>query len=70
MQAIGRFVRARRKANGFTQAQLGALAGTGTRLISEIERGKVTVRLDAVNRVLETFGKMVTVGDLPAEARQ
>ena len=70
MNAIGQFVRDRRKANGFTQAQLGALAGTGTRLISEIERGKITVRLDAVNRVLEAFGKMLAVADLPLEARQ
>jgi HTH-type transcriptional regulator / antitoxin HipB len=70
MQAIGHFVRERRKANGFTQTQLGALAGTGTRLISEIERGKPTVRVDALNRVLETFGKTLAVGDLPKEARQ
>ena len=70
MQAIGRFVRERRKANGFTQTQLGALAGTGTRLISEIERGKPTVRVDALNRVLETFGKTLAVADLPKEARQ
>jgi hypothetical protein len=46
------------------------LAGTGTRLISEIERGKPTVRVDALNRVLETFGKTLAVADLPKEARQ
>ena len=70
MRAIGRFVRERRKANDFTQTQLGALAGTGTRLISEIERGKATVRFDALNRVLESFGKTLAVADLPQENRQ
>jgi y4mF family transcriptional regulator len=70
VQAVGRLVRERRRANGFTQAQLGVLAGTGTRLISELERGKPTLRMDAVNRVLATLGKMLVAGDLPAEARE
>ncbi len=69
MQNIGQFVRMRRKANKLTQTQLGQLAGTGTRLISEIERGKPTVRADALNRVLETLGKTLVVGDLPTKGK-
>lgn len=54
---IGEFVRERRKAGGLSQQELGALAGVGTRFISELERGKPTVRLDAVNKVVAVFGK-------------
>ena len=46
-----------------TQTELGELAGTGTRLISDLERGKLTLRLDAVNAVLAAFGKMLGVVD-------
>ena len=56
-QEIGDFVRERRKAGGLSQQELGELAGVGTRFISELERGKPTVRLDAVSKVLAVFGK-------------
>ena len=55
----GEFVRARRRANGMTQRDLGELAGVGTRFVSELERGKTTLRMDAVNRVLHVFGQML-----------
>ena len=58
-QQIGAFVRQRRRANNMTQRQLGELAGVGTRLVSEMERGKPTVRMDAANRVLNVFGQML-----------
>lgn len=54
---IGQFVRQRRKVSGLTQQQLGELAGVGTRFVSELERDKTTVRLDAANKVLAVFGK-------------
>lgn len=62
---IGRFVRARRQANGLTQVELGELAGVGTRFISELERGKPTLRLSTVNAVLAVFGKQLGVVDAP-----
>ncbi len=58
---IGQFVRARRRANGLTQQQLSELAEVGLRFVSELERGKTTVRVDAVNRVLAVFGKTLGV---------
>jgi y4mF family transcriptional regulator len=58
-QAIGRFVRERRHASSLTQRQLGELAGVGTRFVSDLERGKTTLRMDAVNRVLHVFGQML-----------
>ena len=62
---ISEFIRQRRKANGFTQQQLGELAGVGTRFVSELERGKETARLGSVNKVLAVFGK--TLGIVDAE---
>ncbi len=62
---IGDYVRQRRTRNAMTQIQLGELAGTGTRFISDLERGKSTLRLDATNAVLAVFGKMVGVVDAP-----
>ncbi len=56
-ESIASFVRARRKAAGLTQRQLAELVGTGTRLISDLENSKPTLRMDVVNRVLAAFGK-------------
>jgi y4mF family transcriptional regulator len=56
---IAKFVKARRIANRLSQRELGELAGVGTRLISELERGKPTIRMDVVNRVLAVFGQML-----------
>ncbi len=66
-QAIGEFVRTRRQANNLTQQELGELAGAGTRFISELERGKTTLRMDAVNRVLRVFGQMLSHIEAPRD---
>jgi y4mF family transcriptional regulator len=62
---IGEFVRSRRKASNLTQRELGDLAGVGTRFVSELERGKASLRLDVVNRVLAVFGKSLGISDAP-----
>ena len=64
-QNIGEMVRQRRLANHLTQRQLGELAGVGLRLVSELERGKTTLRMDAANRVLTVFGMMLGPVELP-----
>lgn len=66
-QVIGGYVRKRRIANNLSQKELGELAGVGTRLISELERGKTTLRMDVVNRVLRVFGKMLGCVDAPRD---
>lgn len=63
-RGVGEFVRRRRRANRLTQRELADLAGVGMRLVSELERGKPTLRMDAVNRVLQVFGQML--GTIPA----
>jgi y4mF family transcriptional regulator len=64
-EKIGDYVRQRRKAAGLTQRELGDLAGVGQRFISELERNKPTVRIDAVNKVLAVFGKQLGLIDAP-----
>ena len=64
-QRVAQFVRERRLANRLSQRELGELAGVGTRLISELERGKTTLRMDAVNRVLAVFGQMLGPTEAP-----
>ncbi len=63
-EKTGDFVRRRRKANRMTQAELAELAGVGKRFVSELERGKSTARVDAVNAVLAVFGKRLGVVNL------
>ena len=63
--SLAAFVRARRLANRMTQRELAELAGLGVRLVSEVERGKTTTRMDVVNRLLAVFGKTLGVVDAP-----
>lgn len=37
----------------------------GVRLVCELENGKPTLRMDAVNRVLAVFGKTLGLADAP-----
>lgn len=66
-EKIGDYVRKRRIASSLSQKELGELAGVGTRLISELERGKATLRMDVVNKVLRVFGKMLGCVDAPRD---
>jgi y4mF family transcriptional regulator len=65
--AVREFVKSRRKANKLSQQELAELAGVGKRLIVELEAGKPTLRMDAVNRVLAVFGKTLGVVDRPKQ---
>lgn len=51
--------------SNLTQRELSELANVGLRLVSELERGKPTLRTDAVNRVLAVFGQMLGVVPAP-----
>ena len=66
-QEIGKFVRERRKAGHLSQQELGELAGVGARFVSELERGKATVRLESVNKVVAVFGKRLGLVDAPRQ---
>ena len=55
-KAFGEKIRAERKRHGVTQMQLAATANTGTRFISELEKGKPTTQLDKALRVAGLLG--------------
>ena len=60
-EAIGRCARARRKAQGATQAELAALCGVGVRFVSDLENGKPTAELARVLKVLGCLGLEVVI---------
>lgn len=49
---LGRIVRFHRKKSGLSQIQLANLAGVGKTAIFDIEKGKTSVRLDTLFKVL------------------
>lgn len=56
LNAISKFVKAKRKKFNLTQVELAEKAGVGLRFIRDLEQGKKTLRMDRVNQVLELFG--------------
>lgn len=48
----GKIVRFHRKKSGLTQARLADLAGVGKTVIFDIEKGKTSIRVDSLAKVL------------------
>lgn len=65
--SISCFIRERRDARKLSQKDLADLAGVGQRFVSELERGKPTVRVAEVDKVLAVFGKQLGVVDRARE---
>ncbi len=65
--SLGTLVRERRTAASLTQRELAELASVGVRLVSELERGKATLQMDAVNRVLAVFGLVLGPVEAPRD---
>lgn len=55
-EKLPNFVKRKRKELGITQAELAERAGVGLRFLRELEQGKLTLRLDKVNQLLDMFG--------------
>ncbi|HCM25792.1 MAG TPA: transcriptional regulator [Treponema sp.] len=53
---FGVLIRNRRKVQGYTQARLAALCGTGVRFISDLENGKETVEFGKAFVVAQNLG--------------
>jgi y4mF family transcriptional regulator len=60
---IKKLVKERRKIAELTQPEMAEKAGVGLRFVRELEQGKVSLRLDKVNQVLQLFG--YEVGAVP-----
>ncbi len=63
MDVVGGQVRARRKALRIDQQTLADLAGVSRKSVSEIERGKATIRMDVLVAVLDGLGLTLEVRD-------
>lgn len=59
--SIGDQIRALRKARGLTQRELALQSGLSFSFINQIERGKPSVRLDALSRLASVFGYEVSL---------
>ena len=58
---IGNTIRAKRKADGLTQADAAALCGVGARFLGELERGKETAQIGKVIRILAGLGLEIQI---------
>ncbi len=63
MDEVGALVRQRRKALRIDQQTVADLAGVSRKLVSDIERGKPTVRMDGLLTVLGAVGLTLEVVD-------
>lgn len=67
---IAKMVRYFRKQSGLSQQQLAQLAGVGKTVVFDIEKGKKTVRLNTLLKILEVLNikpKFETPFDAPKE---
>lgn len=59
---LGAAIRQARKAQGLRLDDVALAAGVGIRFLSELERGKPTVRLEETLRVIAALGLRLEVG--------
>ncbi len=69
IRRIGAFIRERRRARRLTQGELALLAGVSRPFISNLERGKTSLRVVELDRVLRVFGKGISIDDLGPDER-
>ncbi len=60
-EQLGTVVRKKRREIGINQADVAGLVGVGVRFLSELERGKATVELGKVLKVLSRIGLEVWI---------
>ena len=63
MEEVGQRTRARRRSLGIDQQTIADLAGVSRKSVSEIERGKSTIQMDVLIRVLTALGLTLDVRD-------
>jgi y4mF family transcriptional regulator len=63
-EALGSTLREARKRLALTQSELALAAGVGLRFVVDLERGKPTVRLAQVLRVIDALGGVVLLEGL------
>jgi y4mF family transcriptional regulator len=61
LEKIAQMVREKRKSSGLTQATAAVLCGVGTRFFVELEKGKQSLHIGKVIRVLNGLGLVLDV---------
>ena len=65
---VGKIVKWHRKQSGLSQKELATLAGVGKTVVFDLEKGKPTVQLNTLTRVLSTLNLTLEVeGPLMAD---
>lgn len=59
---LGAAIREARRAQGLRLEEVAVAAGVGIRFLSELERGKSTVRLEETLRVVAALGLRLQIG--------
>ena len=54
-QFLATFIRKHRKASGLSQLQLAEMAGVGKTSIFDLEKGKETIQLDTLRKILNVL---------------
>ena len=58
---FGKVIRAKRKKDGLTQAEVAAICGFGNRFLVDLENGKPTVQMGKALEVLKSLGLEVHI---------
>ena len=58
-QTLADIIRKHRKAAGLSQLQLAELAGVGKTVVFDLEKGKETIRLDTLRKILSVLNLSV-----------
>jgi len=61
VKMLGEAIRSERRASKLSQTQLGHLSGAGLNFVSQLERGKTTVRFDMVLSILDALGLEIRI---------
>ena len=60
-EILATIIRQHRKAAGLSQLQLAEMAGVGKTVVFDIEKGKETIRLDTLRKILKVLNVKVTL---------
>ncbi len=60
---LGTIIRAQRKQFKITQRDLALTSGTGTRFISDLEKGKQTCEIGKILQIVNSLGLKVSLSD-------
>lgn len=63
---LGLYLRDERRRSGLSQESVAARAGTSRRWLSDLERGKATVEVGLILKVIFALGLMMEIAPAPA----